>query len=209
MFFDPEQGWRGVVGLLVSGIGHDLNGRLTALMGIAHVARHAGLDSELLDVLDDQVQRLETSIRALRNMPVGGPGKPELTRIKDLLQPVVELYGCRGGGDEVALEVEEAGPSNAIRMRVRPFIEAVLLMLAAAEHDHGGKHRKLRVQYGSKHGEAYLLVEAGTGASGPRMATNATVEEARQLLELAGGRLERSELTESGALLEVRIQEAV
>ena len=209
MFFDPEQGWRGVAGLLVAGIGHDLNGRLTALMGIAHVARHTGADPELLDVLDDQVKRLEQSIRALRSWPVGAPGNPELTRIKDVLPPMLELYECRGGGDDVALEVEE-GPSNAIRIRIRPFMEAILLLLAAAEHDTNGGHRPLEVRYGSDDGEAWLAIRAKNGGkAADGVVDSRTVEEAKELLESAGARLARADADGEGVHLEVRAPEAV
>ena len=207
LFFDPEQGWRGVAGLLVAGIGHDLNGRLTALMGIAHVARHTGGgDPELLDVLDDQVKRLEQSIRALRSWPVGSPGNPELTRIKDVLPPMLDLYACRGGGDDVALNVEE-GPSNAIRIRIRPFMEAVLLLLAAAEHDANGRHRPLQVRYGSDAGEAWLTIRAQGGGADEAVSSRA-IEEAKVLLETAGARLSQAEADEEGVHLEVRTSEA-
>jgi len=206
MFFDPEQGWRGVAGLLVAGIGHDLNGRLTALMGIAHVARHTGADPELLDVLDDQVKRLEQSIRALRSWPVPTPGKAELTRIKDVLPPMLELYECRGGGDDVVLKVEE-GPSNAIRIRIRPFMEAILMLLAAAEHDASGNHRSLEVRYGSDGGEAWLSIR-GQGGSADGTVNSRTIEEARALLQDAGARLARADATAEGVHLEIRTPEA-
>jgi signal transduction histidine kinase len=208
LFFDPDQGWRGVAGLLVAGIGHDLNGRLTALMGIAHVARHTGGDPELLDVLDDQVKRLEQSIRALRSWPVGGPGNAELTRIKDVLPPVLDLYGCRGGGDDVALDFEE-GPSNAIRIRIRPFMEAILLLLASAEHSAGGRHRPLQVRYGSDGGDAWLTIRAKDIESAGAGVESRSLAEARTLLETAGARLARAEATDDGVHLEVRTPEAV
>jgi signal transduction histidine kinase len=206
VFFDPDDGWRGVVGLLIAGIGHDLNGRLTALLGIAHVARHAGADRDLLEVLDDQVRRLEQSIRALRGWPVGGSSSLELTRIKDLIPALLELYECRGGGGDPVLEVEE-GPSNAIRIRSRPFMEAVLLLLAAAEHSDGGRHRPLVVGYGSDGGDAWLRIEARDGA-GAASAGSRSVEEARGLVEQAGGRLSAAGSQEDGLLFEVRIPEA-
>lgn len=206
MFFDPEEGWRGVVGLLISGIGHDLNGRLTALLGIAHVARHAGADSDLLEVLDDQVRRLEHSIRALRGWPVGGPSNPELTRLKDLMPPLLELYDCRGGGDDPRVQVEE-GPSNAIRIRTRPLMEAILLLLAAAEHADGGRHRPLVVGYGSDGGDAWLRIEALDGTGGANVG-NRSVEEARGLVEKAGGRLSAAEVVDALVRFEVRIPEA-
>jgi signal transduction histidine kinase len=194
--------------LLVAGIGHDLNGRLTALMGIAHVARHTGGDPELLDVLDDQVKRLEQSIRALRSWPVGGPGNPELTRIKDVLPPVLDLYGCRGGGDDVALDFEE-GPSNAIRIRIRPFMEAILLLLASAEHRAEGRHRPLQVRYGSDGGDAWLTIRAKDVESAAAGVESRSLAEARTLLETAGARLARAEATDDGVHLEVRTPEAV
>jgi hypothetical protein len=205
VFYDPDEGWRSVVGLLIAGLGHDLNGRLTALMGIAHVARHTGADRELLDVLDDQVRRLELTIRALRGWPVGAPGKPELTRIKDLIPPIVELYECRGGGDDPVLKVLE-GPSNAIRIRMRPFMEAVLLLLAAAEHGEGGTHRPLLVHYGSDQGEAWLAIEGE--ADGDADTSNRSIDEARELVEKAGGRLAEASQQDGKVRLEVRIPEA-
>jgi signal transduction histidine kinase len=207
VFFDPEEGWRGVVGLLISGIGHDLNGRLTALLGVAHVARHAaGADRDLLEVLDDQVRRLEQTIRALRGWPVGGSSSLELTRLKDLMPPLLELYDCRGGGGDPNVRVEE-GPSNAIRLRSRPFMEAVLLLLAAAEHGDGGRHRPLVVGYGSDEGDAWLRIEARDGA-GSASVSNRSVEEARGLVERAGGRLSVAEPLETGLRFEVRLPEA-
>lgn len=197
MTTDDGAGWRKVAQALLSGITHDLNGRLTALAGLAHVARaSAGMEPELLGILDDQVKRLDESIRLLRSMPLAGAAQPELIRLHDLVLQLARLYGARSGPEPPVLDV--AGDTSVVvRLDGDNLAEAVLLMMAALEPCTSTRAGALRVRYGFADHEAYVSVEAVSPtaatarAGGGRIDRTAALEEAAALAQRLPGRMLR------------------
>jgi signal transduction histidine kinase len=203
---EATDGWRGLLGSLIRGIGHDLNGRLTALMGVAHLARSAGsLDPELLSVLDDQIGRLNESVAMLRSVPFDTSGDAQLTRIVDIVPPVTELYRCRAGADFATLTIGGDSGAPPLEVSIDRLSGALLLLLAAAERGPGGHARSLGVRFGHEGSNVWVRVES---CSEPRQGGDELswdpecaegVAEARSLVEQDGGTLStRAEPSDDG-----------
>lgn len=191
---------RALAGSLVAGIAHDLNGRLGALLGVAHLARSAPLDEELLSVLDDQIRRLRESVVLLRSVPLADSRtEPREVPLSEAVANVVRLYSCRSGPELAVLTVEpDEGGAAALQKWGAALSEALLLVIAAAEQGRNGDACRVRVSYGVNGGSAQVRVQrcddAARPASMPGGASQATVlETAAARLEAAGGRLEREE----------------
>lgn len=203
---EATDGWRGLLGSLIRGIGHDLNGRLTALMGVAHLARSAGsLDPELLAVLDDQVARLNESVGMLRSLPFDTSGDAQLTRIVDIVPPVIELYRCRAGTDFATLTMGGDSAAPPLEVSIERLTGALLLLLAAAEKGPGGRSPSLGVRFGRDGSDVWVRVESCSTAreQGEEFSwdpeSSAGVMEARTLIEDDGGSLStRCEPSEDG-----------
>lgn len=184
--------WRLVLGSLVSGIAHDLNGRLTALGGVAHMARTAGLDVKLMSILDEEVQRLASSTLQLRALPLAPHGDPVPVRLGDLVQELAGLYTHRSGPRRPVVKVEG---DLAISATTEPgaLAEATLLLLAASEATSPVGVSALLIQIGARDGRAVLRIEGVPRERGK--ADNAYVDadaaavSAEARLESCGARL--------------------
>jgi hypothetical protein len=188
---ERSNGWRNLVGALVAGIGHDLNGHITALKGIAHVARTGpGLDAEMLDLLDEQVARLEEAIRLLRGLPLVRDDRVELTSLKDVIEGVTRLWSRRSGAMQARVRVVTDGHSPVVLIRRRALAAGLLLLLDAAESS-GGSAGGVELRFGEDgEGGGWVRIES-TGAATQEGDSHEDVEaEAAQWIEHAGAHLE-------------------
>ena len=154
---------RALAGSLVSGLAHDLNGRLGALLGVAHLARSSTpMDEELLGVLDEQIRRLRESVGLLRTVPLAeARHAPRAMRLADAVANAVRLYRCRSGPDLATLQVvaEAEGESPVVRIAPAAFTEALLLAIAAAEKSTEGGTCLVRVRHGGDSSSGRILIE--------------------------------------------------
>lgn len=195
-----EDARRALAASLVSGIAHDLNGRLGALLGVAHLARTASpMDEELLGVLDDQIRRLRESVILLRSVPLADSRmEPREMPLAEAVGNVVRLYRCRSGPRLATLHVAPESEAHSI---VQPWgaalTEALLLVLAAAERGHGETPFRVNITYGRNGTGARIRVEGHGEAPADAVELPGGVSEAEvvqaaaERLSQAGGRLER------------------
>jgi hypothetical protein len=188
---EANYGWRNVVASLVAGIGHDLNGHVTALKGIAHVARTGtGLDAEMLDLLDEQVARLEEAVRMLRGLPLVLDDRAELTSLKDVIDGVTRLWARRSGAQQARVRVTAEGEVPVVLMRRRPLAAGLLLLLSAVEPG-AGEAQAIDIRYGSDSGGGgWVRIECSRDASAEITGRRSAEIEARQWVERAGARLQ-------------------
>lgn len=192
-----DQARRELSASLVSGIAHDLNGRLGALLGVAHLARTSGpLDEQLLEVLDDQIRRLRESVILLRSVPLADSrGAPREMPLAEAIAQVVRLYRCRSGHRLATLHVSAEGGETMVRPWGATLTEGLLLLLAAAERGHDADNCHVRVTYGANGNGAHVRVERcgdpPTGGEGlPGGITEKDIlDAAAERIELAGGHL--------------------
>lgn len=184
---------------LVSGIAHDLNGRLGALLGVAHLARTSSpMDEELLGVLDDQIRRLRESVILLRSVPLADSRlEPREVPLSEAIAQAVRLYRCRSGPRLATLHVAPEEGGDAVLQRWgAPLTEALLLVLAAAERGHRETPCRVEITYGANGSGARIRVErCGEPAPGDVELPGGVTEDeilaaAAERLALSGGRLE-------------------
>jgi C4-dicarboxylate-specific signal transduction histidine kinase len=209
---------RGVLESLIAGITHDLNGRLTALSGVAYMARSGSrLDDELLEILENQVARLDESIRLLRALPLGAGKEAEPVRLRDVVGEATRLYGARSGPEPPQVDVN-GDPATIVEAPVPVLTEILLLLLAAAEPPSATRAGKLAVRYGTTGADAFIVVTAAgvndaasTAAEGGgwRAADPAkAMDAAAALLPRVGGRIERHSPAPGTPEVEIRLPAA-
>lgn len=188
-----DEVWRALLRSLVSGIAHDLNGRLTALGGVAHMARTAGLDGKLMRILDEEVQRLASSTLLLRALPLSPHGEPGPIRLGDVLPEIGQLYAHRSGSRRPAVRVE-GDVSVVARADSGALAETTLLLLAAAEATSPNGVSALVIQIATR-GETVLVHIEGRPRErgGKAIAVDLDAEAARAAattrIESSGGRV--------------------
>lgn len=98
------------VGLLVSGVAHELNNPLQAILGTAElIERHPDLNPELLDevaFVKTQSGRAREIIRNLSRFSSQQSGEPSLIDLQDVIREVVQLRKRDLDTSSIALEVE-------------------------------------------------------------------------------------------------------
>lgn len=188
-----DEAWRVVLHSLVAGIAHDLNGRLTALGGVAHMARTAGLDVKLMSILDEEVQRLASSTLLLRALPLSPHGDPTPIQLGDVLPEIGQLYAHRSGPRRPVVRIEGDG-SISTRAEPGALAEATLLLLAAAEAASANGVSALVIQIAAGEERARVEIEGiprdrGGQAGATSIDAGAAEAGAKTRIESAGGRL--------------------
>lgn len=99
-------GWLTVASRLTSGLTHDLNGRVTSLSGMAQLL---ALDDDVRSMapfLDEEIQRMASSVRLVALLGGELEGEPELLPLGDLLESLVELHRRHHGLESVGVDLE-------------------------------------------------------------------------------------------------------
>jgi C4-dicarboxylate-specific signal transduction histidine kinase len=98
------------VGVLVSGVAHELNNPLQAILGTAELLeRHASLSGEELEeiaFIKTQSGRAREIIRNLSRFSSQQPGPPTLVDLRDVIAEVVQLRGRDLANSSITLSVE-------------------------------------------------------------------------------------------------------
>jgi C4-dicarboxylate-specific signal transduction histidine kinase len=104
------------VGVLVSGVAHELNNPLQAILGTAELLeRHSGLSSEALEEIafvKVQSGRAREIIRNLSRFSSQQSGPPTLVDLRDVIAEVVQLRRRDLDNSSIALEVETLTARN-------------------------------------------------------------------------------------------------
>lgn len=190
--YDDDDAWRVVLRALVSGISHDLSGRVTALAGAVHVARMGGLDAEVVGILEGEVDRLAASSALLRALPVGPGWDPETFVLGDLLREVGRLYACRAGARPPDVRIEDAA-STLVHAAPGVLSQALLLLLAAAEANRSAR-APLLIRTSERDDLVVVRIESLTRPGDPEHAAELDAARAaaaaRARIEWSGGKLE-------------------
>lgn len=194
-----EAARRALSNALITGIAHDLNGRIGALIGVAHLARSSGsMADDLLDVLDDQIQRLRDSVQLLRAVPVASPpatGQP--APLRDVVSTALRLYRCRSGPVLASIHLAEDAATTMIGGS-EFLVEALLLVLGALERGPAGATWPIRIDcLEDADGPRVRIERRGAEATVGEVALGGVrgedfIAAAAARMEVAGGRLQRT-----------------
>ncbi len=155
------------VGRLVSGVAHELNSPLTAVLHLAEELQHgaglSGADREALQLIANQARRCRSIVLDLLSFARGRERQPEGTELAELVgsarrgtEPLLKSMGVR-------LEVETV--AGAPRLWVdRHALEQVLtnLIVNGAQAAGGGGHVRAQAS-GDEHGWTIVVEDSGRG----------------------------------------------
>jgi hypothetical protein len=156
-------GWLTVSTSLMTGIVHDLNGRVTSLAGLVQLL---SIDDTggIAPFLEEEVRRLDGSVRLMGLLAGETGGERELVALDRLLGPLVDLHRRRPGLEGVEIDLE-FGDVPPILADARLLAQTVLLVFAAAGQGALARGRRVDVFAGT-HARGGALLRAS--APGPR-----------------------------------------
>jgi hypothetical protein len=184
---ETDVDWTALAAAIAGGLGHELNGRVTSLLGIAHVARLSGaLEAGLLGDLEEEVQRLKRATVLLRRLPFFASAGLRLDRVADVVRDAILLNGL-GGYSDVILQSDGDGDSPPILLASPIFAKALLLLFAASRRSRPDAVREVRVLATVNQTQVVLIETAGGETADQPINSVRPLGEARQIIESMGG----------------------
>lgn len=156
-------GWFTTADRILSGISHDVNGRVAAFRALVQLVQLGESAEEALGLLAGEVDRLEGVSRLLTALQDRATAGPEVMDPRELLEEVVRLHGKHRGLENVATELVVEPESPAVRASRKPLQRALLTALgriAWSVAERGG--RSVRVSC-AREADGGVRIEAAPG----------------------------------------------
>ena len=173
--------WQRVAEDILAGICHSLNSRVTTLWGVAELVAPQGTSTGVPELLRDEIERLERSVRLLQWLCRRTGGGTEIASLGDLLQDFVELHREHRGLEGVRVTLEGDLGTPAVAVDPVALCRAVVLLLAAAARSVSGPGAVVHVSYGPAGDGAGVTIRAH-GPSAAAHDPSLELEAARRLL---------------------------
>ena len=153
-----DAGWSDVQDRILAGLCHDLIGRVTSLAGMVQLLQLDEDSSSMAPFLDEEVQRLERSVRLVRGLAGEPNEEPEPIHLPEILPELRALFSKHRFMEvlEVTMRLED----GLIPTRGRWTLtgRAVLLLLSLAGWEALRRDRRVEVTVSSD--EARLMIAA-------------------------------------------------
>ena len=141
-------GWDAVADRLMSGLTHDLNGRIASLHGLVQLARMTA-ESDLDIHVEEEARKLE-DIVALFGLLAGTPGtEPEPMALGEHLPQLISLHSLDRSLHRIDTILDEAEQAPPILVNWCVFTRAFLILanqVGASAREHGAG--SVRIAYG-------------------------------------------------------------
>lgn len=156
--------WRRLQTEVLSGVRHEVLGRLSALRSLIQIGRLGRYSTDdLITMLEEETDRLERPAEWLRTLPDDHDGAPEPVGVRDLLTDLAGLATAVAESEE--LEVRLVGDEEwpPVRASYGELARCLLSVLVGV----GGRSAAVRVSAAREDdGRLRLTVEALGGATG-------------------------------------------
>ncbi|MDH3222431.1 MAG: hypothetical protein OEO23_01840 [Gemmatimonadota bacterium] len=161
-------GWGRLADRILAGGCHDLNGRSSALYGLAELARAEDDPEFLTEALSTEAKRIQALAASLRTLSDRAPDDPRALSIREELDSVSELFSLQPGGERFRIDIVSDPATPAAYAPCRALTRAVLLALSVVAANVLRNHPRgsLRMSTAPVDGQPALLIEGQGRESG-------------------------------------------
>lgn len=186
--------WQKILESVASDTIHHLNGRIMGLRGVLHIAQsRANPDSEVVALLEDEVQRVEQLVARLLSLPRGQRPVSEILSVVDAVQQAA-------AADRLSrlTNLVVKAPSDVplvVRASMNDLVKVLLLILAAVDQNRSGYDAGLTVAV-SAAGDRATIAVSTQALTDPDGSAGEALAEARDLAHGFAGEI--SDAREAG-----------
>ena len=138
-------GWGDVSDRILAGLSHDLNGRVTALAGMVQLMQLDDDTATLAIYLEQEVVRLEESVRLVRRLAGESDEEPEPLHLPEVLPELMALAGKHRHQESVEATLDLDPGLLPVVSRWTLLSRSFLLLMSLAGHESLRRGRTIAV----------------------------------------------------------------
>ena len=125
-----DAGWGALSDRLVAGLCHELNGRSSAMYGLAELAKSGDDATFVADSLGKEAQRMQALVRALRALSARGQTEARPVAPADRMDDLLQLFEALPGAEMLGIETHFDPQTPAVMIPWATMTRGFLLILA-------------------------------------------------------------------------------
>src|SRR5487761_442981 len=152
------------IGQMVSGVAHELNNPLTAILGMSDLVRERASDDasrRQIELVQKQARKAAELVQGLLNFSRPSPPKSQHVRLTELINRAIELQQFVLASRNITVDFDAALKSPEIQADPNQIVQVFVNLLANAEQSIAAvrDHGKISIRIAEVEGKAEILVD--------------------------------------------------
>lgn len=152
------------IGQMVSGVAHELNNPLTAILGMSDLVRERATDDasrRQIELVQKQARKAVELVQGLLNFSRPSRPKSQHVRLGELITRAIELQQFVLASRNITVDVDPASKFPEIQADPNQVVQVFVNLLANAEQSIAAvrDHGKIRIRIAEMEGKAEVLVD--------------------------------------------------
>jgi two-component system NtrC family sensor kinase len=152
------------IGQMVSGVAHELNNPLTAILGMSDLVRERATDDasrRQIELVQKQARKAVELVQGLLNFSRPSRPKSQHVRLAELINRAIELQQFVLASRNITVDFDAASQSPEIQADPNQMVQVFVNLLANAEQSIAASrdHGKISIRIAEREGKAEIVVD--------------------------------------------------
>lgn len=152
------------IGQMVSGVAHELNNPLTAILGVSDLLREKTADEpsrRQAEMINKQARRAAELVQGLLMFSRPSPPQTQNVRVTELIARAIELRKAELQARHISVQIDAAAGLPMVEVNPNHLVQVFVNILANAEQaiDAARDHGQIKVRVVSERGKQEILVD--------------------------------------------------